>query len=119
MSDPIISINNRHVEANKEWLDHLRQRTLELDRFGNNIISFDVEVAHQNNPRLSAKSWHVEITAKVRGAVIRATGESSEPEKAYERAHKVMESNLRRAAKRQHWSRHGRKATLRVSQKLG
>ncbi len=69
MSDPTISIHNRHLEANnleanKEWLEHLRERTLELDRFGNNIIAFDVEVAHQNNPRLAAKSWHVEITAK-------------------------------------------------------
>ncbi|MEY2672713.1 MAG: hypothetical protein RL228_867 [Actinomycetota bacterium] len=118
MSDPTISIHNRHLEANKEWLEHLRERTLELDRFGNNIIAFDVEVAHQNNPRLAAKSWHVEITAKVKGALIRATGEASEPEKAYERAFKVMESNLRRAAKRHHWSRHGRKSTMKVSEKL-
>ncbi len=118
MSSPTIAIHNRNLDANKEWLEHLRDRTLLLDRFGNNIISFDVEVAHQTNPRLAAKSWHVEITAKIRGAVIRATGEASEPERAYERAHKVMESNLRRASRRHHWSRHGRKSTLKVSQKL-
>lgn len=118
MSNPIITIHNRNLDANKEWLEHLRERTLKLDRFGNKIISIDVEIAHQTNPRLAAKSWHVEITAKVDGAVIRATGEAPEPEKAYERSHKVMESNLRRAARRHHWSRHGRKATMKVSQKL-
>jgi ribosomal subunit interface protein len=118
MSNPIIVIHNRNSEANKEWLEHLRERTLKLDRFGNHIISFDVEIMHQVNPRLSSKAWHIEITAKVDGAVIRATGEASEPERAYERSFKVMESNLRRAARRHHWSRHGRKATLKVSQKL-
>ena len=118
MSEPIISIHNRNLEANKEWLEHLKNRTKGLDKFGNNIISFDVEIDHQTNPRLSAKSWHVEITAKIPGSVIRATGEASEPERAFERAHKVMESNLRRAARRHHWSRHGRKATMKVNQKL-
>lgn len=118
MTDPIISIHNRSVEANKEWLEHLKDRTQKLDRFGNNIVSFDVEISHFTNPRLSAKSWHVEITAKIKGALIRATGEAAEPERAYERAHKVMESNLRRAARRHHWSRHGRKSTMKVTEKL-
>ena len=118
MTKPIITIHNRNLDANKEWLEHLRERTLLLDRFGNKIISFDVEVIHQKNPRLAAKAWNVEITARVDGAFIRATGEAPEPERAYEKSHKVMEASLRRAARRHHWSRHGRKATLKVSKQL-
>jgi len=115
---PALKIHSRHVDVDAEWLQHVRERTMELDRFGNNIVSFDVEIAHNNNPRQTSHSWHVEISVSVKGHVIRATGEAGDPERAFERSRAVMEGNLRRAARRHHWSRHGRKATMRMAPEL-
>jgi ribosomal subunit interface protein len=117
-SSPTLTIHSRHIEVDAEWLEHVRERTLELDRFGNNLISLDVEIAHNNNKRQQSHSWHVEISAAIKGHIIRATGEAADPERAFEKARAVMESNLRRAARRHHWSRHGRRATLRVANLL-
>ncbi len=117
-SAPTLKIHSRHVDVDHEWIDHVRERTLELDRFGNNILAMDVEIAHNNNPRQTSHSWHVELSFQIKGHVIRATGEAADPERAFERARAVMESNLRRAARRHHWSRHGRKATMKVANVL-
>ena len=117
-SAPTLTIHTRHVEVDNVWLDHVRERTMDLDRFGNNIISIDVEIAHNNNKRQQSHSWHVEISAKVKGHVLRATGEAADPERAFEKSRAVMEANLRRAARRHHWSRHGRNATAKVAFRL-
>ncbi len=117
-SSPVLKIHTRHIEVDAVWLEHVEERTLELDRFGNNIISMDVEIAHNNNRRQQAHSWHVEISVKIKGHVLRSTGEAADPERAFEKSRAVMEANLRRAARRHHWSRHGRKATAKVAFRL-
>lgn len=117
-SAPVLKIHTRHVDVDNVWLEHVRERTMELDRFGNNIIGLDVEIAYNSNKRQQSHSWHVEISAKIKGHVLRATGEASDPERAFEKSRAVMEANLRRAARRHHWSRHGRNSTAKVAFRL-
>jgi ribosomal subunit interface protein len=116
--NPTLNIHSRHVEVDAEWIEHVRERTLELDRFGNGIFSYDVEIAHNENRRQAGHAWRVEISIKIKGHLIRATGEAADPERAFESSRRIMEANLRRAARRHHWSRHGRKATTKVSEFL-
>ena len=115
---PVLTIHSRHVEVDAEWVEHVRERTLELDRFGNGILTMDVEIAHNDNRRQVGHAWHVEISVSIKGHMIRATGEAADPERAFEKSRAVMEANLRRAARRHHWSRHGRNSTAKVAQVL-
>jgi ribosomal subunit interface protein len=109
-----LNIHSRHEVLDPEWVQHVRERVLELDRFGNKIIAIDVEVTYNKNPRRLSKAWHVEIRTRVDGHTILAEYEAADPERTFEKARAIMESNLRRAARRHHWSRHGKKATLSV-----
>ena len=109
-----VSIRSRHEVLDPVWLEHVRSRVLELDRFGNKIIAIDVEITYNKNPRRQAKAWHVEIKTRVDGHMILAQYEAADPERTFEKARAVMESNLRRAARRHHWSRHGKNATATV-----
>lgn len=113
-----LNIHSRNLQLDKEWLDHVKERTNELGRFGNKIIAMDVEITHNKNHRRESHAWHVEIRTRVDGHLILARAEAADPERAFERARATMESNLRRAARRHHWSRHGRKATMRVGEAL-
>lgn len=113
-----LNIHRRHLELDADWLEHVRERTFELDRFGNKIIAIDVEISYAKNRRQQSHAWHVEIRTRVDGHTILAVAESSDPERTFEKARAIMESNLRRAARRHHWSRHGRKATMRVNEAL-
>jgi len=114
----IVNIHTRHVDVDAVWIEHVRERTLELDRFGNGIFSCDVEIAHNENRRQAGHAWRVEMSIKIKGHLLRATGEAADPERAFENSRRIMEASLRRAARRHHWSRHGRKATTRVTEFL-
>lgn len=109
-----LNIHSRHEVLDPDWIEHVRERVLELDRFGNKIIAIDVEVTYNKNPRRHAKAWHVEIRTRVDGHTILAEYEAADPERTFEKARAIMESNLRRAGRRHHWSRHGKSATATV-----
>lgn len=113
-----LNIHSRNLQLDKDWLDHVKERSTELDRFGNKIIAMDVEITHNKHRRRESHAWHVEIRTRVDGHTILAKSEAADPERAFESARAKMESNLRRAARRHHWSRHGRKSTLRVGEML-
>lgn len=115
---PTFKAHGRHLELDAKWLEHVEERTLQLDRFGNGIRHFDVEIAHNSNPSRAPYAWRVEISAQLRKHTIRATGQAADPQRAFAQAREVMESNLRRAARKMQFSRHGRRSTLRVSEVL-
>lgn len=113
---PVV-LHSRHVKIDEARAAEMRRRTAELDRFGNNLLSFDVEIGRNFNPSVAKNAWEVEIAARARGHLLRATGRAGDWLTAFDIAHERMEASLRRAARRMHWSRHGRKsvATLRHS----
>ena len=62
---PEVIVRGRHLDLGEFWVDHVKEKTAALDRFGINILRFDVEVSHETNPRQSSKAWLVEISAIV------------------------------------------------------
>ena len=114
-----VVVRGRHLDLGEFWVEHVREKTQPLARFGLDITEFDVEVEHEVNPRRASMAWRVEITAKTRKAApFRAKGEGEKAEIAFDRARETLEQNLRRAAKRRRWSRHGNGATSKVARLL-
>jgi len=64
------------------------------------LISIDVEVSKERNPRLSDRSDRIEITCRTRGPVIRAEAAADDPYAALDLAFAKLEARLRRAADR-------------------
>jgi len=115
---PNVVVRGRHLDLGEFWVTHVREKTLPLARFGLGVTRFDVEVVHETNPRQSSQAWQVEIAAITLGKPLRAKGAGPEAEIAFERARETLELQLRRAAKRGRWSRHGSGATAKVARLL-
>lgn len=116
---PEVVVRGRHLDLGEFWVNHVKEKTGTLDRFGLTIYRFDVEVTHATNPRQASRAWEVEISAIGDGSPWRAKGHGPEADVAFERARETLELTLRRAKKRSRWSRHGRTATAKVSRLLG
>lgn len=116
---PEVIVRGRHLDLGEFWVDHVKAKTAALDRFGINILRFDVEVSHESNPRQASKAWLVEISAIGDAAPWRARGVGAEAEAAFERARETLEHTLRRAKRRSRWSRHGRASIAKVGRQLG
>lgn len=115
---PEVVVRGRHLDLGEFWVQHVREKTSALARFGLGISRFDVEVLHETNPRQASQAWQVEIAAFTQGAPARAKGAGPEAEIAFERARETLEHTLRRASKRGRWSRHGSGATAKVARLL-
>lgn len=117
---PEVVVRGRHLDLGEFWVQHVREKTALLARFGLDVTGFDVEVLHESNPRQASQAWQVEIAARTRGtgAPLRAKGAGHEAEVAFERARETLEQQLRRTAKRTRWSRHGNRATAKVARLL-
>lgn len=118
VQQPEVIVRGRHLDLGEFWVEHVREKTAALARFGLGIRGFDVEVLHETNPRQASQAWQVEIAAFTGGVPARAKGAGPEAEVAYERARETLEQTLRRAAKRGRWSRHGTGATAKVARLL-
>ena len=118
VSQPEVIVRGRHLDLGEFWVQHVREKTAALSRFGLDITSFDVEVIHETNPRQASQAWQVEIAAFTRKAPVRAKGAGPEAEIAFERARETVEQQLRRAKRRGRWSRHGTGATAKVARLL-
>lgn len=117
-STPSIVVQTHGMKFDADWLTTVKEKTAHLNRFGNNIIEMKVEFTHNNNPRQSDKAWTCVISAFIEGRMMKATGQASDEKRSFEFARETMEANLRRAARRHRYSRHGRRATQKANQTL-
>jgi ribosomal subunit interface protein len=74
------------------------------------VISLDVEVSKEPNPRQADRCDRVEITLRSRGPVIRAEAAASDPYAALDLAAEKLEARLRR----QHDKRYSRRGARRI-----
>ena len=118
VTQPEVIVRGRHLDLGEFWVQHVREKTVALSRFGAEVTSFDVEVMHETNPRQASQAWQVEISAFMRKAPLRASGTGPEAEVAFERARETLEQQLRREKRRGRWSRHGSGATAKVARLL-
>jgi ribosomal subunit interface protein len=76
-----------------------------IQKLDGKVISLDVEVSKELNPRQADRSDRVEITLNSRGPVVRAEAAAADPYAALDVAVTKLEARLRKAASKRHTRR--------------
>ncbi|MFE7779143.1 ribosome hibernation-promoting factor, HPF/YfiA family [Streptomyces sp. NPDC057445] len=108
-----IVVKGRKTEVPERFRKHVAEK-LKLDKIqklDGKVISLDVEVSKEHNPRQADRSDRVEITLLSRGPVIRAEAAAADPYAALDLATAKLEARLRK----QHDKRHNRRGNGRLS----
>jgi ribosomal subunit interface protein len=108
-----IVVKGRKTEVPERFRKHVAEK-LKLDKIqklDGKVISLDVEVSKEPNPRQADRSDRVEITLRSRGPVIRAEAAAADPYAALDLATGKLEARLRK----QHDKRHNRRGSGRLS----
>ena len=109
-----IVVKGRNVEVPDHYRQHVADKLSKVERYDQKIISVDVELFHEKNPRQSDSCQRVEITCFSRGPVIRAEAVAGDFYSALDLAISKLDSRLRRAADRRRIHR-GRRAPVSVA----
>ncbi|WUQ32519.1 ribosome-associated translation inhibitor RaiA [Streptomyces sp. NBC_00239] len=108
-----IVVKGRKTEVPDRFRKHVAEK-LNLERIQKldaKVISLDVEVSKEHNPRQADRSDRVEITLRSRGPVIRAEAAAADAYAALDLAQDKLEARLRK----QHDKRGTRRGTGRLS----
>ncbi|WP_261554802.1 ribosome hibernation-promoting factor, HPF/YfiA family [Frankia tisae] len=95
-----IVVKGRHTVVPERFRNHVEAKLAKLERLDSNIISVDVELSKEHNPRLSHVCDRVELTVYSRGPVIRAEAAAADCYAALDLATGKLAERLRRAADR-------------------
>ncbi|MEU7137543.1 ribosome-associated translation inhibitor RaiA [Streptomyces sp. NPDC046261] len=107
-----IVVKGRKTEVPERFRKHVAEK-LKLDKIqklDGKVISLDVEVSKEPNPRQSDRSDRVEITVRSRGPVIRAEAAATDPYAALDLAAGKLEARMRK----QHDKRLARRGNGRI-----
>ncbi|WP_415952160.1 ribosome hibernation-promoting factor, HPF/YfiA family [Streptomyces sp. KLOTTS4A1] len=108
-----IVVKGRKTEVPERFRKHVAEKLKleKIQKLDGKVISLDVEVSKEPNPRQADRSDRVEITLRSRGPVIRAEASASDPYAALDLAQEKLEARLRK----QHSKRSTRRGTGRLS----
>ncbi len=108
-----IVVKGRKTEVPERFRKHVAEK-LKLDKiqkFDGKVISLDVEVSKEPNPRQADRAARVEITLRSRGPVIRAEAAAGDPYAALDLATDKLDTQLRK----EHDKRYSRRGNGRLS----
>ncbi|MBT2508217.1 MULTISPECIES: ribosome hibernation-promoting factor, HPF/YfiA family [Streptomyces] len=107
-----IVVKGRKTEVPERFRKHVAEKlNLEkIQKIDGKVISLDVEVSKEPNPRQADRSDRVEITLHSRGPVIRAEASAGDPYAALDLATGKLEARMRK----QHDKRHTRRGNGRL-----
>lgn len=108
-----IIAHGRNVEIPDHFRAHVTEKLSRLERYDGKLISLDVELYHERNPRQTDKCQRVEITCRTRGPVVRAEASAGDFYAALDCAVDKLERRLRAAADRRR-VHHGRRGPTSV-----
>ncbi|MET9377301.1 ribosome-associated translation inhibitor RaiA [Streptomyces sp. NPDC002992] len=108
-----IVVKGRKTEVPERFRKHVAEKLKleKIQKLDGKVISLDVEVSKEHNPRQADRSDRVEITLHSRGPVIRAEAAAGDPYAALDLASDKLEARLRK----QHDKRYTRRGTGRLS----
>jgi ribosomal subunit interface protein len=108
-----IVVKGRKTEVPERFRKHVAEKLKleKIQKLDGKVISLDVEVSKEPNPRQADRCDRVEITLRSRGPVIRAEAAAGDPYAALDLATGKLEARLRK----QHEKRHNRRGTGRLS----
>ncbi|MFE2988263.1 ribosome hibernation-promoting factor, HPF/YfiA family [Streptomyces sp. NPDC059262] len=107
-----IVVKGRKTEVPERFRKHVAEKLKleKIQKFDGKVISLDVEVSKEPNPRQADRCDRVEITLRTRGPVIRAEAAASDPYAALDLATDKLEARLRKE--------HSKRSTRRGSGRL-
>ncbi|MFI8194575.1 ribosome hibernation-promoting factor, HPF/YfiA family [Streptomyces sp. NPDC085946] len=107
-----IVVKGRKTEVPERFRKHVADKLKleKIQKLDGKVISLDVEVSKEPNPRQADRSDRVEITLHSRGPVIRAEAAASDPYAALDLAAEKLEARLRK----QHDKRFSRRGARRI-----
>jgi ribosomal subunit interface protein len=109
MDAPVeIAVSCRNVDVSDHFRLHITHRLIRLERYDSNMIRYDVELDHENNPRQSKASQRVAILGHGKGGTVRAEARGPDFHAALDAAVAKLEARLRRNHDRgrEHHDRH-------------
>lgn len=91
-----VVVTGRNVEVSDRFRAHIDEKMSHLERYDNSTIRYEIELYHEENPRLAKVAQRVQITGKGGGSTVRA--EASGPDFHVALGHAVdkLEERLRR-----------------------
>jgi ribosomal subunit interface protein len=95
-----IVVKGRRTEVVDRFRQHVIEKLSKLEKLDGKLISLDVEVSKERNPRLANRSERIEITCRTRGPVVRAEAAADDPYAALDLAYAKLESRMRKSADR-------------------
>ncbi|MEW2548320.1 ribosome-associated translation inhibitor RaiA [Streptomyces sp. NPDC047002] len=108
-----IVVKGRKTEVPERFRKHVAEKLKpeKIQKLDGKVISLDVEVSKEHNPRQADRCDRVEITLRSKGPVIRAEACAGDPYAALDLATGKLEARLRK----QHEKRYNRRGTGRLS----
>nr|WP_203616401.1 ribosome-associated translation inhibitor RaiA [Streptomyces sp. SID13726] len=108
-----IVVKGRKTEVPERFRKHVAEKLKleKIQKLDGKVISLDVEVSKEPNPRQADRCDRVEITLRSRGPVIRAEAAASDPYAALDLAADKLDAILRK----QHDKRHTRRGARRLT----
>src|SRR3954447_13610612 len=108
-----IVVKGRKTEVPERFRKHVAEKLKleKIQKLDGKVISLDVEVSKEPNPRQADRSDRVEITLHSRGPVIRAEAAAQDPAAALDLPQDKLEARLRK----QHEKRYTRRGNGRLS----
>jgi ribosomal subunit interface protein len=109
-----IVVKGRKVEVTERFRKHVVDKLSRIERYDHKIISLDVELSNERNPRQNERKDRVELTMRTRGPVIRAEACAQDPYAALDLAASKLEARLRKSADRRR-VHHGKRSPVSVA----
>lgn len=108
-----IVVKGRKTEVPERFRKHVAEKLNpeRIQKLDAKVISLDVEVSKEHNPRQADRSDRVEITLRSRGPVVRARAAATDAYAALDLAQEKLEAQLRK----QHDKRYTRRGNGRLS----
>ncbi|WP_406318469.1 ribosome-associated translation inhibitor RaiA [Streptosporangium sp. NBC_01639] len=95
-----IIVKGRHTGVSDRFRDHVNAKLARIERLDHKLISVDVEVTKESNPRITDQRERVELTIHSRGPAVRAEATADDRFAALDIALGKLEGRLRRLADR-------------------
>jgi ribosomal subunit interface protein len=109
-----IVVKGRHTDIPERFRLHVTEKLAKIDKLDSKVISIDVELSKERNPRMSQQRERVELTIRSRGPVVRAEASAPDYYAALDAACQKLEARLRRRHDRRR-VHHGNKSPVSVA----
>ena len=109
-----IVVKGRHAEIPERFRQQVAEKLAKIEKLDPKVISVDVELSNERNPRQSDLCDRVELTVHSRGPVVRAEAAAPDCYAALDAAYQKLEARLRRAHDRRR-VHHGNKTPVSVA----